>query len=292
MNKNFSVPNPCHEKWDGMQPKENGRYCGSCQKVVIDFTNKTNDEILDYIKENSRKQLCGTFKNSQLPASNQFQQHENSIRFLAALLLVFGMTLFSCSSVDLGDKPEPDAEPKHHYDGTTIGVMVVPIDTVKKRAHHAYYNNGGIKVVDEEPVCEITGIIIPTRTPIPMTTGEIIPPAEHDTIRIKKEEEIFTIVDQMPEFPGGISKMMEFIASNIQYPNSCSEMGIQGIVYVSFVVRKDGTIDDIRLLKGVHEAIDKEALRVVGMMPKWVPGKNSGREVDVRFALPIKFRLK
>lgn len=288
MNKNFSVPNPCHQKWDGMQPKKNGRYCGSCQKIVIDFTNKTDEEILDYIKDNSGKQLCGTFKNSQLPPPNEFKQYESSIRFLAALLLVFGMTLFSCSSVDLGDKPESDLE--KYYQGDIMGLIIPPpiIETNKKRTN-CLYSNGEIIVVDEEVICDpITGKPLLKQTLARTITGEV------DYIKKKSEVErdtVLMIVDKMPEFPGGNSKMMEFISNNIKFPRECSEMGIQGTVYINFIVTKNGALDDIKILRGAHEALDKEALRVIKLMPNWTPGENHGKVVNVRCNLPIKFRL-
>jgi len=113
MIKNFSVPSPCGESWDGMKPQQNGRYCDSCKKIVVDFTNKTEKEILDYLQANAGKSTCGTFKTTQLHSQQKAiekQKNEFVLRFVAAILLVFGSSLISCKyegerlhSIDLGD---------------------------------------------------------------------------------------------------------------------------------------------------------------------------------------------
>ena len=87
-----------------------------------------------------------------------------------------------------------------------------------------------------------------------------------------------------------MAKLYEFLGKNIQYPEMAKENGIQGKVFVDFVVMKDGTIRDVKVVKGVDEALDNEAIRIVQMMPKWKPGKQRGKAVNARFTLPIKFR--
>ncbi len=106
------------------------------------------------------------------------------------------------------------------------------------------------------------------------------------------EEEVFTIVENMPEFPGGVKKMMEFLGKNTKFPPAAKANGISGKVYVNFVVGKDGKIRDVKIIRGVHDLLDKEALRVVKAMPKWKPGKQRGKAVTVSFNLPINFILK
>ena len=104
-------------------------------------------------------------------------------------------------------------------------------------------------------------------------------------------EEIFDIVEEMPEFIGGIEKLYEYLGNNINYPEQAKDFSIQGKVFVQFVVWKDGTIRDVKVVKGVHKTVDIEATRVVKSMPKWTPGKISGKAVNARFTLPIKFRI-
>jgi protein TonB len=105
------------------------------------------------------------------------------------------------------------------------------------------------------------------------------------------ENKIFMVVEQQPEFEGGYEAMMNFIRKNMRYPASARRMGIDGTVYVSFVVGKDGSINDVKVLRGISADCDKEAVRVVQMMPHWKPGKQNGKPVFVRFNLPIKFKL-
>lgn len=108
---------------------------------------------------------------------------------------------------------------------------------------------------------------------------------------VEDENKIFMVVEQQPEFEGGYQAMMSFIKKNMRYPASARRMGIDGTVYVSFVVGKDGAINDVKVLRGISADCDKEAVRVVQMMPPWKPGKQNGKPVFVRFNLPIKFQL-
>lgn len=106
------------------------------------------------------------------------------------------------------------------------------------------------------------------------------------------EEEIFQVVESMPGFPGGDVELQRFLNKNISYPIMARESGIQGRVYVTFVVETDGSITDVRVLRGIGGGCDEEAVRVVKMMPKWNPGKQRGKPVRVQFNLPVRFVLQ
>lgn len=105
------------------------------------------------------------------------------------------------------------------------------------------------------------------------------------------EEEIFTNVEKNPEFPGGAKELFKFLSKNIKYPKDCKKKGIQGNVVVQFVVDTDGSITDVTIIKKVHPSLDEEAIRVAKAMPKWIPGMNNGKNVKVKFILPINFRF-
>ena len=107
-----------------------------------------------------------------------------------------------------------------------------------------------------------------------------------------EEEQIFTIVEEAASFPGGIGECMKWLGKNIKYPTISQENGVQGRVIVQFVVNRDGTIVDAKVVRGVDPYLDKEALRVVNMMPKWQPGKQRGKAVRCQFTLPVQFRLQ
>jgi periplasmic protein TonB len=104
-------------------------------------------------------------------------------------------------------------------------------------------------------------------------------------------EEIFDVVEEQASFPGGMEKLKEFLQNNLKYPPMAKESGVQGKVFVQFVVFKDGTVGDIKVLRGIGSGCDEEAIRVVKAMPKWDPGKQRGRNVSSRFTLPINFKL-
>ena len=112
-----------------------------------------------------------------------------------------------------------------------------------------------------------------------------------DTIEEVAEQEVFGIVETMPMFRGGERKLMEFIGNNVVYPKEAIEAGIEGKVFVEFCIERDGTVSDAKVLRGIGYGCDEEALRVIGLMPKWYPGKVRGKSVRVRYTLPINFML-
>jgi protein TonB len=142
---------------------------------------------------------------------------------------------------------------------------VPTIEEIKQHEVAAVEIEGPTEIVFEEPVAEVV--------------------VEED------ENKIFTVVEQNPEFHGGYEAMMNFIKKNMRYPASARRMGVDGTVYVSFVVSKDGSISEVKTIRGISADCDQEAMRVVSMMPPWKPGKQNGKPVFVRFVLPIKFKL-
>lgn len=113
---------------------------------------------------------------------------------------------------------------------------------------------------------------------------------------VEEEEEdpnqVFSIVEDMPEFPGGDTALMQYIAKSIKYPIIAQENGIQGRVVVTFVVNQQGKAVEAQVVRGVDPALDKEALRVIGTLPAWKPGKQRGKPVRVKFTVPVLFRLQ
>ncbi len=108
---------------------------------------------------------------------------------------------------------------------------------------------------------------------------------------IMDDHESFTLIDDMPEFPGGNNEMSKFITKNMIYPSSGINSKIEGLVICSFNVNIDGTISDIIVLRGINSALDSEAVRVIKSFPKWIPGKQGGKVVPVKYTLPIRFTL-
>ena len=112
------------------------------------------------------------------------------------------------------------------------------------------------------------------------------------TENASSRDEIFQVVEEMPEYPGGMSELMKYFSTNMRYPKEAQSKGIQGRVIVQFVVEKDGSITDAKVMKPVDPQLDAEALRAVNAMPKWTPGKQRGKAVRVRYTLPVMFHLK
>ena len=105
------------------------------------------------------------------------------------------------------------------------------------------------------------------------------------------EEEVFLVVEDDPEFPGGLSALSQYLASNIKYPQLAKENNITGKVFVSFVVEKDGSVGQVKILRDIGGGCGAEAVRVVKSMPKWKPGKQRGKPVRTQFNLPVDFSL-
>ena len=125
--------------------------------------------------------------------------------------------------------------------------------------------------------------------------GDVLAPEPDTTDTVEntvKEEEIFGIVEDLPDFRGGTAKMMEFIAKNIKYPQAAIENGVEGKVYVRFWINEDGSLSDFEVLRGIGYGCDEEAVRVLKMMPRWKPGKQNGVARKMSFQIPIVFKLE
>lgn len=121
---------------------------------------------------------------------------------------------------------------------------------------------------------------------------ELAPPPPKSTEEAPHDE-TFVMVEKMPEFPGGQAALMQYLSSNIKYPEECRKMGVEGKVFVKFIVDPTGSIINTQVLRGVEDGklLEKEAIRVVESMPKWKPGTQGGKAVNVYFTLPIAFKL-
>lgn len=107
-----------------------------------------------------------------------------------------------------------------------------------------------------------------------------------------EQNKVFDVVEQQPQFPGGMGALNQWLGSNIKYPAMAAENGIEGRVIVQFVVERDGSVSGVHVVRGVDSSLDKEATRVVAQMPKWIPGKQNGSAVRVKYTVPVTFRLQ
>lgn len=126
----------------------------------------------------------------------------------------------------------------------------------------------------------------------PQTQAKLAPaPKKQSKSQGENVGKVFKVVEQMPEFPGGAQELYQYLARNIKYPKSAMERKAQGRVITQLVVRKDGSITDVKVVKGVDADLDAEAVRVISGMPKWKPGIQKGKAVDVKYTIPVTFRL-
>ena len=112
------------------------------------------------------------------------------------------------------------------------------------------------------------------------------------TVVSQKNQTVFDVVEQMPEYPGGIAALLEYLMKNVKYPADAEKQKIEGRVIATFIVETDGSISNIEVAKPVFPSLDAEAVRVLSGMPKWTPGRQNGKEVRVKYAVPISFNLK
>lgn len=146
-----------------------------------------------------------------------------------------------------------------------------------------------LTVVDNTQKIDIEATITSEATEKTMITQTSI---KIDAPKEDVEPEVYIYAEEMPEFPGGEAALFKYINENIKYPKIAKENGIQGIVFVQFVIGKTGEIVNVYILRGVDPSLNQEAIRVVSSMPKWSPGKQRGVPVHVSFQMPINFRLK
>ncbi|MEN2399658.1 energy transducer TonB [Flavobacterium sp. MC2016-06] len=247
-NHKITIPKPCHENWDKMNPKDNGRFCLSCTKTVVDFTTMLPEEVQHYFISNQNKSICGRFKSEQLderiiqiPSQVLYSQAHYHKMFLLALFITMGTTLFSCQDKN-GEKQK-----------------------INK-----------VEIVPEEQQGFSTGEPRLRRDPNSYNNT-----VDYDGIKNQGELDVVA----HPEI--GITKFYEFIQKNYKIPYT-SERPI-GSVYVSFVVEKDGSLNNIIIQRDFGYGSGKEAIRVLKMSPKWVSGKINNHNVRSVYNMPIRF---
>ena len=190
--------------------------------------------------------------------------------------LTVGAEMLDLPQEEAPPPPPPPPPPEALQEKVKFTAPVVVEDTAVESdfgKQDLLAEQGNTEVPDEEPEIEIVE-------------------EKPQVIEQPKEEEVFTVVEENPTFPGGETALYQYLADNIKYPEEAKELGIQGRVFVNFVVEKDGSVTNVRVLRGIGGGCDEEAVRVVKAMPKWTPGKQRGIPVRVSYNLPIKFTLQ
>lgn len=179
------------------------------------------------------------------------------------------------------EKSNPWARLKYLY--------VLPVAAMTLTAFARPEVSSVMNEISSDKVNDLVALMKETNVEKADTVAPVAVPAE---VAAKLKGTIFEVVEEMPEFPdGGMAGLMKYLAANIRYPESAKKAGKQGRVIVQFVVCKDGSITNVGTLRGVDPALDAEAIRVISAMPKWKPGRQRGKDVDVKFTAPVMFRL-
>jgi len=291
---NVSIVEPCPANWEHMQIKLHARHCDQCDKSVIDFTQKSRAEIITYLIENPNGSVCGRMNQQQFDIKEEDLPELIAIlsqpRFRANAFLILAVVcsslFYSCETDSNGVKPieKPKIERQ-------------TIDPVEKQKNNSVENtrsNDSVKKNKKQhfirPV-ELTGEVSIIPEPEPPISGGItyepLPELEVAT----NPEEVLSYAEVMPEFPGGMPEMIKFLQENMIYPEEMKENGIEGRIYVQFVVTKTGSIEEVTIAKGIN-GLNREAIRLVKQMPNWKPGTNYGKQVNVKMVIPILFSLK
>jgi protein TonB len=201
---------------------------------------------------------------------------------LAVILLAFEWKSYEKTIMDLGTREAED-----------IPEEIIPITEQKVKPPPAPPPKQVVKinVVDDQIEVE-DDIDIDVEADENTEVQEYIAPVKVEEEESAEEMQIFMVVESMPEFPGGDADLYKYLAENIKYPQMAKESGIQGRVFVTFVVERDGSVTDVKVLRGIGGGCDEEAIRVVKNMPRWTPGKQRGKAVRVQYNLPVKFTLQ
>lgn len=261
--------------------------------------NYSNASIDDMVFEN-RNQAYGAYQLRRDSSSRHL-----AIALFVGILLTSVVTAFSLNNKkveanDLGDIIECPMDP---LDITKVELPklelpkpipqeVIPMATQKFLEFKPVVDDKVI--VDDVPtIDDLKGKIIDkVTTDGPKIDVPIIKEKVVVSEPVVKPKEVLKFAEQMPEFNGGFLAMQKYLQKNIRYPQAALHMGTTGIVYVEFVIETDGAITDAKVIRGIGDGCDEEALRAVTNMPKWVPGKQNGQEVRVRTTVPIKFELE
>jgi hypothetical protein len=269
-NYKISIPEPCSEDWNEMTPNENGRFCMSCSKTVVDFSSMLPEEIQHYFIQNQNEKICGRFKQSQLytitiqiPNRVLYSQTNYHKMFLLALFIAMGTTLFSCVNKE-GNKKKIDqieivGNPTQNQDGDVSSCYGHQIESKKGKT--------------KEPIERVT-------------MGMVIPPIAIENDRLNfKYSIIYNAVDLdiLPAPKNGMNKFYSYFAKNYTASK-------EGEMSVLFVVERDGTLSNFRVTKNKSAENEAEVIKVLESGPKWIPGKVNNRIVRSTFILPITFK--
>lgn len=284
-----SIPHPCSENWDDMKIGLISRHCDSCQKDVMDFTQKSRHEILEYLIENRNQHVCARIFPSQLDYRHEeivltiraLEKKHRNTNLSFYLLTMATLSLMACES-DLGKTKVKETVKKEatcNKNDETIILGGIDNNYPPPRIEQTTHTKGAVKGQMK--------VAPPQETII----GDMVAPGPGpDEYNLDPGPRM--IAEKMPEFKGGTKALMQYIQENLKYPQWESENDIQGTVYVSVVIDEKGKVTKPEILRSVagSKNFDAEVMRVITTMPDWIPGEEKGVPVAVKYNLPFRFR--
>ena len=285
---------PCPANWEKMQIKLNARHCDQCDKSVVDFTKKSRAEIITYLIENPNGSVCGRMNQQQFDIKEEDLPELISIlsqpRFRANAFLILAVVcsslFYSCETATTGKKTIENPKIEKQTINPIEKPKINPIDNIsidasvkKRKKQHII------------PQVELMGEVSILPEPPPAIAGGITYDPLPEIEVVTNPEEVLSYAEVMPEFPGGMPEMVKYLLENMIYPEEMKENGIEGRIFVQFVVSKTGSVKDVTIARGI-DGLNREAIRLVKQMPNWSPGKNNGKEVNVKMVIPIRFSLQ
>lgn len=265
------IEKPCSQNWETMALGLHVRFCNQCSRNVIDFTGKSKQEIIEYVLLNYNNKSCGRFHRSQLDFT--YEDLMITVKDVAAKrsgsnLPFLMLTVGSLMLVGCGNSVSPDTHQTIVADTAAMpDTVVIPgKDSSKKVDLLPHFNPGDDMIMGDI---------------------EVLPNYRTD------DDSVLTFAEKMPEFKGGIDKLMRFVETNMLYPEWEKEHKIEGNVVAQFTIDTAGHIKAPSIIRSVDGAqnFDKEVLRILTLMPAWIPGEQGGRKVEVKYILPFKFKL-
>jgi hypothetical protein len=285
----ITIPKPCNENWDEMTPNENGRFCMSCSKTVVDFSSMFPEEIQHYFAKHQNEKICGRFKKSQLdsitiqiPNHILYAQTNYYKMFLLALFVAMGTTLFSCADKD-GNKK------KIHR------VEIVENKKLEEITIEKEWSKDSISI----PIPAMPkSIPVKFVKPRPIVCGEAFNDKDNSSTKINDqntiakdsivEEGLYVMgaaIETTPTYPGGINSFYQFFVSEFKLPEDAENP--KGRIVVNFVIEKDGSLSSFEFPKLVDPNIKSEIIRVLNLSPKWKSGEQNGKKTRTKYSFPI-----
>ena len=282
----ITISESCQEDWNKMAPNDQGRFCMSCAKTVVDFTAMLPEEVQHFFIQNQNQNICGRMKKSQLdsitfqiPSHVLYKQTQYHKIFLLALFITMGTTLFSCADKN-GNKQKIDAVEvvEKQSKCKSISVNKSVLQTSKDSLKNVIQPPSNVNQIKFKKLRAIK-------------CGEVTSKKEQET---KNETNVIyedhTVYGGMgisvyPDFKGGISMFYSFIKDNFKVPKN--DKNLQGEIIASFIIEKDGNLKEVKIVKGLDVTSNEELSRVLKSSPKWYPGEENGKKRNCEFQLSL-----